>query len=162
MVTSSKRAYAVPRSLHPEPLLLQQSAADPDLRGRCSNMFCLSLSVGSLGPGAHTVCLSLLSFSCGYEVWFHPSYCLAGAPPLSLDVGYLLKVAPAPHSRRSSGFLGSSAGKKSYSYKLHFVRTRQEQAFVPDVLCLACTFMSVLETWKQNYIMIDYATFKKE
>ena len=68
MVTSSKRAYAIPRSLHPEPLLLQQSAADPDLRGRCSHMFCLSLSVGSLGPGAHKVCLSLLSFSGGYEV----------------------------------------------------------------------------------------------
>ena len=32
------------------------------------------------------------------------------------------------------------------SFILLLVRTRQEQAFVPDILCLACTFMSVLET----------------
>ena len=29
MVTSSKRAYAIPRPLHPKPLPLQQSTADP-------------------------------------------------------------------------------------------------------------------------------------
>ena len=47
------------------------------------------------------------------------------------------------------------------SFILLLVRTGQEQTFVPDILCLACTLMSVLETWRQNYIMIDYATFKK-
>ena len=30
------------------------------------------------------------------------TYCLAGAFPLPLDMGYLLKVAPAPSSHRSS------------------------------------------------------------
>ena len=32
----------------------------------------------------------------------HPSYHLAGASPLPLDMEYLLQVTPAPHSRRSS------------------------------------------------------------
>ena len=30
----------------------------------------VSVSVGSLGPGVHKVCLSLLSISGGYRVWF--------------------------------------------------------------------------------------------
>ena len=33
-----------------------------------------------------------------------PSYRLAGASPLPLDVGYLLKVAPSLHSRHSSTY----------------------------------------------------------
>ena len=33
---------------------------------------------------------------------FHPSSHLVGASPFPLDVGYLLKVAPAPRSHRSS------------------------------------------------------------
>ena len=37
MVTSSKRAYAIPRSTDPEPLPLQQSTADLNLHKRCSN-----------------------------------------------------------------------------------------------------------------------------
>ena len=37
MVTASKRAYATPRVLHPEPLPLQQATADPDLCRRHSN-----------------------------------------------------------------------------------------------------------------------------
>ena len=36
--------------------------------------------------------------------WFRPSYHLAGAFPLPLDVGYLPKVAPAPRSRLSSTY----------------------------------------------------------
>ena len=35
---------------------------------------------------------------------FHPSYHLAGASPLPLDVGYLLKVAPALRSRCSRAY----------------------------------------------------------
>ena len=37
METSSKRAYAIPRLLHPEPLPLRQSTAEPYLHRRCSN-----------------------------------------------------------------------------------------------------------------------------
>ena len=37
MATSSKRAYAYPSLLHPEPLPLQQSTADPYLHRRCLN-----------------------------------------------------------------------------------------------------------------------------
>ena len=52
--------------------------------------FCLSLCRVS-GPGVHKVCLSPLSVSGKYTVWFYmrfcPSYCLAGASPLPLDVG---------------------------------------------------------------------------
>ena len=43
MVTSSKRAYATPRVLHPEPLPLWQATADLDLCKRHSNTACLSL-----------------------------------------------------------------------------------------------------------------------
>ena len=42
----------------------------------------VSVSVGSLGPGKHKVCLSPLSITGGYEVWFetwfHPSSVLLG------------------------------------------------------------------------------------
>ena len=65
-----------------------------------------SVSVGSLGPSAQKLCLSPLSFSGGWGVWFKTwfclSYLLAGASPLPLDVGYLLKVTPAPGSHCSS------------------------------------------------------------
>ena len=37
MATSSKRAYAIPRLLHPEPLLQRQTTADPYLHRRHSN-----------------------------------------------------------------------------------------------------------------------------
>ena len=59
---------------------------------KCSSA---SVSVGYLGPGAHKVCLSPLSVSGGNEVCFsmqiRPSYHLAGAAPLPLEVGYLLR-----------------------------------------------------------------------
>ena len=37
MAISSKRAYALPNLLHPEPLPLRQSTADPYLHRKCSN-----------------------------------------------------------------------------------------------------------------------------
>ena len=43
MVTASKRAYATPRVLHPEPLPLRQATADPDLCRRHSNTDCRCL-----------------------------------------------------------------------------------------------------------------------
>ena len=95
MATSSKRAYATPRSAAPR-------APDP-AAGHCWPVppretlkhSSVSVPVGSLNPGVHKVCLSPLSVSGGYGVWFsrwfHPSYQLAGAYLLPLDVRYLLK-----------------------------------------------------------------------
>ena len=67
MMTSSKRAYVRPRSAAPEPLPLEQSTADLHRHRRCSNTV-VSVSVGSLGPGAHKVCLSPLSISSGFGI----------------------------------------------------------------------------------------------
>ena len=70
MVTSSKRAYATPKSgaprapvpeaVHCWPIPLQET-----LKHRSG-----SDSKGSLGPGVHKVCLSPLRVSGGYGVWF--------------------------------------------------------------------------------------------
>ena len=70
MVTFSKRAYAIPRSSEP------RSPAFAEVH--CSSVFLQetlkynsgSVSVGSLGPGAHKVCLNPLSISGGYGVWW--------------------------------------------------------------------------------------------
>ena len=48
---------------HPEPLPLRQSTADPvPPQERLKHSF-VPVSVGSLGPGVHKVCLSPLSVS---------------------------------------------------------------------------------------------------
>ena len=52
MATSSKRAYAYPSLLHPEPLPLQQSTADPCLLRRHSNVV-LSQSLWGLWVLVH-------------------------------------------------------------------------------------------------------------
>ena len=100
MVASSKRAYATPGSAAPRapvPVAVHRWPAPPQetLRHRS-----ISVSVGSLGPGALMVCLSPLSTSGGNGVWFkmriYPSYHLAGTSPLPLDMGYLLTAVPAP------------------------------------------------------------------
>ena len=67
MATSSKRAYAIPKSRHPEPQPLWQSTADLYLLRRHPNTV-LSQSLGSLGLGAYKVCLSTLSISGGTGV----------------------------------------------------------------------------------------------
>ena len=66
---ASKRACAIPKSAAPShtqgcsiPLPLWQSTADLYLHRRHSNTV-LSVSAGSLGPGAHKVCLISLSIS---------------------------------------------------------------------------------------------------
>ena len=69
MVTSSKRAYAIPRSAalrapapvagHYWPIPSQET-----LKHSSS-----SVSMGSLGPGEHKFCLSPLSVSGGLGVW---------------------------------------------------------------------------------------------
>ena len=69
MATSSKRAYAIPRSTAPRapaPAAVHCWPIPPqDILRQCS----VSVSVGSLGPGAQKVCLSPLSISGGCGVW---------------------------------------------------------------------------------------------
>ena len=60
MVTSSKRAYAIPRPAAPRAPAPQQSTADLYLLNRQPNTV-LAQSLGSLGPGVHKVCLNTLS-----------------------------------------------------------------------------------------------------
>ena len=60
MVTSSKRAYAIPRPAAPRAPAPQQSTADLYLLNRQPNTV-LAQSLGSLGPGVHKVCLNPLS-----------------------------------------------------------------------------------------------------
>ena len=70
MATSSKRAYAIPRSAAPRaptPLTGHCWPVPPQETPKYSSV---SVSVGSLGPGVHKVCLSPLSFSGRHGVWF--------------------------------------------------------------------------------------------
>ena len=74
------------------PLLTHSSEGNTQtLKGRSGSVF-----VGYLGPGAHKVLFEPSELL--WQVWgliliqFHPSYCLAGASPLPLDVGYLFLV----------------------------------------------------------------------
>ena len=124
-----------PALLHPEPCpaAVHHSPAPPLEMLRHSPV---SVSVGSLGPGVHKVCLNPLRISSGYRVWFwlwfRPSYHLAGTSPLPLDMGYLFKVAPALHSRHSSPYhlagaslsLDMAEGKFSSLTLLHEDKTR--------------------------------------
>ena len=68
MVTSSKRAYATPRSAEPRaaaPAAVHRRPAPPQETPKHSSV---SVSVGSLGPGVHKVCLSPLNVSGGYGI----------------------------------------------------------------------------------------------
>ena len=68
MVTSSKRAYGRPRSAAPRapaPAAAHCSPVPPQETPKHSSV---SVSVGSLGPGAYKVCLSPLSISGDYGV----------------------------------------------------------------------------------------------
>ena len=70
MVASSKRAYPLPRSTAPRapvPAAVHCWPMPPEETLRHSSV---SASVGSLGPGAHKICLSSLSISGGYGAWF--------------------------------------------------------------------------------------------
>ena len=86
--------------LHLEPLSLWQSTADPFLHRRHSNTV-LSQSLWNLWALAHTrfvwaLSVSLAEMGFDSKPEFTPSYHLAGASPLPLDVGYLFTVTPAP------------------------------------------------------------------
>ena len=68
MVTSSKRAYAIPKSAAPRaPAAVHCWSVPAQETPKHSSV---SVSVGSLGPGTHQVCLSPLSISGGNRVWF--------------------------------------------------------------------------------------------
>ena len=113
MVTCSKETYDIPRSTAPrapDPAAVHCWPVPPQETLKHSSV---SVSVGSLGPGAYKVCLSPLSISGGYGVWFQtwfcPSYHLTEASPLPLDVGFLLKVTPVPCSHHSIAYHFSGA-----------------------------------------------------
>ena len=102
LIATSKRVYAIPRSATCQAAPPAAVYCWPITPQRTLKHSSVSASVRSLGPGAHKVCLSHLSISGVYEVWFwmwfYPSYHLAGASPLPLEVGYLLTAAPEPCS----------------------------------------------------------------
>ena len=68
MATSSKKTFAIPRSAAPRapaPVVGHCWPVPPQETPKHSSV---SVSVGSLGPGAHNACLSPLSISSGYGV----------------------------------------------------------------------------------------------
>ena len=69
-VTSSKRAYAILRSASPRAPARAAVHCWPVPPEEILKHSSVSVSVGSLGPGVHKVCLSPLSISGGYGVWF--------------------------------------------------------------------------------------------
>ena len=70
MVASSKRAYAIPRSAAPRSPALVAGHCWPVPPQEILKHRSGSVSVGSLVPGAHKICLSSPSISGGYGVWF--------------------------------------------------------------------------------------------
>ena len=70
MATSSKSAYATPKSAAPKapaPAVVHYWPVPPQEALRHNSV---SVSVGSLGPGACKICLGPLSISGGYGIWF--------------------------------------------------------------------------------------------
>ena len=93
MVTSSKRALAMPRSTAPRAPAPTTGHCWPVPPQETLKHSSVSVSVGSLGPGVHKVCLSPPSVTGRYWVSFQmlfcPSYHLSRASPLPFDMGYL-------------------------------------------------------------------------
>ena len=97
-----------PSLLHPEPLPLQQSTADPCLHKRHSNTV-LSQSLWGLWVLVHTrfvwaLWVSLAGMGVWFYMQFHPSHHLSRVSPLPLGMGYLRKIALALHSCYSSAY----------------------------------------------------------
>ena len=99
MATSSKRACAIPRPAAPRALPLRQATADHALQetlrhcsgsgsGWVSGSLCPQ---GLLEPSEHPWWAWSLTLNA-----IHPSYRLAGASPLPLDVGFLAGASPLP------------------------------------------------------------------
>ena len=96
MVTSSKKTYAIPTPRASVPAAEPCQPVPPQETLKHSSV---SVSVESLGPGEHKVCLSPLSVSGrnGFDskCKFAPPICLAGARQmLPLDMGYFLTATP--------------------------------------------------------------------
>ena len=70
MATSSKRAYAIPRSAAPKAPAPAAVHCWPVPLQEMLKHSSGSVSVGSLGPGVHKLCLSPLNISGRYGVWF--------------------------------------------------------------------------------------------
>ena len=70
MMTSSKRVYAIPRSAAPRAPAPVAVHCWPVPSQETLKHSSISVSVGSLGPGAYKLCLSLLTISGGYGFWF--------------------------------------------------------------------------------------------
>ena len=68
--TSSKRAYAIPRSSAPRAPAFAAVYCWPVPPQETLKHSSVSVSVGSLGPGVHKVCLNPLSVSGSNGVWF--------------------------------------------------------------------------------------------
>ena len=68
MATSSKRAYAVPKSAAPRTSVPVEDHGRPVPPQEMLKYISVSVYVGSLGPGAHKICLSPLSISGGNGV----------------------------------------------------------------------------------------------
>ena len=98
MATSSKRAYATPRSMHPEPLLMQQSTADP-LSGDTQTQFCFSLcgvsgswcTQGMFEPSEHL-----------WQVWDFILNVISTLLPSFWDFSFDLGQEISPHSHSST------------------------------------------------------------
>ena len=102
---SSKRAYAIPMSSTPRapgPSVVYCWPVPPQETPRLSY---LSLPVGSLGPGAHKVCLHISEHL--WRIWnlilkVILPLLLSYGSSLPLDIGYLLTAAPGPCNHYSS------------------------------------------------------------
>ena len=70
MVTSPRKAYATPRSASPRALTPVGGHCWPIPHQETLRHSSVSVSVGSLGPRVHKVCLSPLSIYGGDGVWF--------------------------------------------------------------------------------------------
>ena len=70
MATSSKRAYAIPKSAAPRAAVPVGVPCWPVPLQEMLKHSSVSVSVGFLGPGAHKTCLSPLSVSGRKWVWF--------------------------------------------------------------------------------------------
>ena len=107
MVTSSKRAYAIPRSAAPRAHDTATVHCWPIPPHETLKHSSVSVSVGSLDPGALEVCLSPLASLVGMGFdskhdFTPPSFLLGFLLLPGILLGYFLTVAPALHSHRSS------------------------------------------------------------
>ena len=68
LVTSSRRAYAIPRCTAPRAPAAEAGRCWPGPPQETPRLSSVSVFVGSLGPGAHKVCFSPLSVSGRYGV----------------------------------------------------------------------------------------------